>query len=236
MWYPTYVDRLSREALDATIQHKDCNNTVIDYTTDTIDSSINQLFCACPFTDYSNVTFDSITLSSWWSMNATLTDVTINGGRYDDMWYNDVVMDTVYYNGVSFYNGHFVNTTWRNIEFVNVTFNNTNFCDINTQNISFTATTFINSTLNNNISLDGVSTDNLTMLFNSDLLTSTCDQRIAPPTNCITPQEEVDLKQEYFYDFLIASSAFPGNIVSAIAVYFFRRSYWLGKTQIINNY
>ena len=231
LWYPTYIDRLSRENLESTVEHKDCNRTLSNYTTTSSNiNSINRLFCACPTTSYNNVTFNNITVSSWWSTNSNLTNLMILGGRYDDIWYNDVVMDTVYYDDITFDDVHVINSTWRNVALINVTFINTHLCNIDTQNISFTSTIFTNSTFNN-VSLDDLSSEDLSMLFNNDqsLVTSSCDERSAPPTNCIVPQTEVDLSKEYFYDFVIAGSAFPGNVISAIAVYFFRRSYWLGE-------
>lgn len=218
LWYPTYVDRLSRESLETVTEHKDCNHTLSNYTNAINDfSNIETLFCGCPETDYQNVTLEGIRLAnSWWAEDSILSDLVVKGGSIEEVWFNNVTMDTVYFQNVIIRNAYFSNSTWTGVYFSNVTFiESSYFCGIENETITS------HSSNEGPASTVGILTAN-----------SSCDSVPAPPTNCLIKELEVDLRKEYFYDFLIAASAFPGNVVSAIAVYFLTRSYWLGKGSV----
>ena len=156
--------------------------------------------------------------------------MTISGGHYSGVWFKGMDLVRVALEEVELTDVNFINVTLDDVSFCNVTFVNASLCGVtSTGRIDFSSTTFVNSTLDGML-LDELSSKNLSVLFgpnSSYHIESLCTW--GSPPNCLKPPEEVDYRKEYFYDFLIAGSAFPGNVVSATAVYFFRRSYWLGK-------
>ena len=219
LWYPTYIDRLSRESLETITEHKDCNHTLSNYTTGINGfSNIERLFCGCPETDYHNVTLEGIRLANtWWGQDSIISDLIVKGGSIKEVWFNNVTMDTVYFQDVVIHDAYFFNSTWNNVYFSNVTYiDNSSFCGIKNE------TSPAHSSNEGQVSTLGSLTANWS-----------CDSALTPPANCLIKELEVDLEKEYFYDFLIAASAFPGNVVSAIAVYFLTRSYWLGKGNVM---
>ena len=230
-WYPTYIDRLSRESLDTSLEDHNCNHTLFNYTDSNGDSmgTIEELFCACPETNFSNITLENVTLNSWWSFDTSVSNLIVRGGSFKEVWFENVSLEEVYFQDVSFLGIHIANSTWRDVIFSNVTFDNASLCSVTSEGSVFLSTVFTDGSFNG-IPLDGLSSAELQSIFNNQSLTdSSCSGNSTTPTSCFNHQEKVDLRREYFFDFLIAGSAFPGNVVSAIAVYLFRRSFWLGE-------
>lgn len=89
----------------------------------------------------------------------------------------------------------------QNVTIVNVTVNGRNVSD---------STTFVNSLVNSSVGCSEEVAENIKNSFEFDC-----------------PEEEEDDDRVYRDNFIISASALPGNIVSAIAVYFLRRNGWV---------
>ena len=224
LWYPTYVDRLSKESLESVSYHDDCNHTLSNYSASSFEDDLEKLFCACPTTDFQDVTLEGITLDEWWAYDSSITNVFVQDSSLKEVWFHNVTMDTVHFQNVTFSDSHLTMLTLRDVIFSNVTFVNSSLCNISNDGVSFKSTIFTGSNIN------GITpTSDQEALLGIRTTNGSCGGDLALPTNCIPGSDEVDLGKEYFYDFIIAASALPGNIASAIAVYLFRRSFWLGE-------
>ena len=238
MWYPTYVHRLSQESMEDSGLPTVCNKTVKNFTVDDSDRFFDKLACKCPGTNFTNVTLDGLTLSSWRSYNVSFNCLTISGGHYSGVWFEGVVWSNVTLDGVKLTNANFLNLTLDGVLFRNVTFVNSFWCRVKSKEaINLNSTKFINTTVNG-VRLDDHLDKSLfeAEIFNeSSSSSSNASCLTGQSYNCLEPPTDVneEYRKEYFYDFLIAGSAFPGNLVSAITVYLFRRSYLLGKKFII---
>lgn len=159
-------------------------------------------------------------------------------------------VDDVLFNNVSFVNVNFKSVVFNRTEFVNCHFSESNFSEA-----LFNATYF-NGVVLDSVSIessslcsmngtaveveDYVSLQDVDINGNmvaSDIFNSTafsmqvlhqvsgeCPKKSYKQISCKPPDSKV-----YRDSFIITASAFPGNIASAIAVYFFRRNYWMGK-------
>ena len=161
-------------------------------------------------------------------MNANITDSVLEGGEYEEVWHEGVTWNNVTVDGVEFKDATFLNCSFDSVVFDDVVFKNTTFCGVMSTNIEINSTNFTNSTING-LTLDNISKYEISKLFTNTSLSYNESCVLGTPQDCFT-DETKDYNREYFHIFLIAASALPGNIVSAIAVYLFIRSYWLGMT------
>ena len=150
------------------------------------------------------------------------------------MWFYNVTLEGVAFENVVITNGSFVDSTWSDISFTNATFNNTTFYNVTVVNISsFSGARFIDPTVNGH-SLKG--------LFSSNTISDYFAQNsekcnlhkmdISLPSSCYVA-DDVDYFNEYLHDLIISTGALPGNIMSAVVMYFFIRSFWLCKLRCI---
>lgn len=137
--------------------------------------------------------------------------MTISGGHYNWVWLDTVQWDMVHITNVYINNLLMKNSTWINVRLSNVSINCTHICE----------TKFIKVSADN-----GSTTDD--ELFNESLCQ---DLQLSGPFCPAGPGEAMDPKdydREYSHDLIITASGYVGNLLSAIAVFFFIRSYWLG--------
>ena len=219
LWYPSYVDQLIQESKE---KNFNCNSNISN-----IVYNDSALLCNCPSATYHNVTFDLNITSPWQQTDSTIADSTISG-EYWWVWFYNVTLEGVAFENVVITNGSFVDSTWSDMSFTNATFNNTTFCNITVVNISsFSGTRFIDPTVNGR-SLNGLFSSNII----SDYFAQKCNLHkmdISLPSSCYVADDDVDYFTEYLHDLIISAAALPGNITSAILMYFFIRSFWLCK-------
>ena len=203
-----------------------CNKSLVNASFNVTDESYCHLFCACPETNFNNVTFNYLEIDKWFLMNANITDSVLEGGEYEEVWHEGVTWNNITVDGVEFKDATFLNCSFNSVVFDDVVFENTAFCGVMSTNIEISSTNFTNSTING-LMLDNISNYEIAKLFTNTSLSYNESCVLGTPQDCFT-DETKDYNREYFHIFLIAASALPGNIVSAIAVYLFIRSYWLG--------
>lgn len=202
LWFPTYVDQITTQRETEEFQAF-CNKTV---TVDSFESM--QSFCGCS--------------------NTVFTDMEIT-----DMQFRDFRIENVIFSNVNF----------TNVSFSSVIFNGTQFTDgCRFKEIHFSSSYFNGTGISDDVTFDMVtiesswlcSTSGSDKVVNSTTLTAAMFQ-LGNQSNvsCAEDVEEIRCKPPnsriYRDSFFITASAFPGNVASAIAVYFLRRNYWLGK-------
>lgn len=226
LWYPSYVDLLTQQSQRNDFQ---CNSNISD-----VVYKDSALFCNCPSATYDNVTFDFHATSPWQQTDGAITDSNIVGA-YWWVWFYNITLEGVAFNDAEINDSAFLNSTWSNLSLDNVTFTNTTFCNITTMDeLPFSDVHFINSTLNGQ-SLNGLSASKISQLFTQNSRQDSCNVRsvdVSLPSSCSIPKN-VDYFTEYRNDLIISVAALPGNITSAILMYFFIRSFWLCKSIIL---
>ena len=200
LWFPTYVDQITTQK-DIRVFEAHCNRTV------TGSDQELESFCGCDSTVFADMEIKDIQLSNF----------RMDGILFRNVTFKNVSFSTVIFNGTQFSNG----SVFRESNFSTSYFNGTSFDDISFDSVQ------IESSLLCSVDGSGTRIVNSTRLntawYEQPLNQSnlTCDY---PEINCIPPNSKI-----YRDSFFITASAFPGNIASAIAVYFLRRNYWLGK-------
>lgn len=209
LWYPTYVEQINERADIDHFYGASCNSTISDII---IGSEEISRLRHCSSTSYTNVTFNHITFSDWVFVDALL---------------NRSVFNRCVFNGVTFRRVNatsalFVNGSGTAMFFDTAVLHSTGFCGLNVSNFTIVGGQVTNVTVN------GRSVSNQTALLEA------LWEGKPPPSPCSAPSagspytSKVDKYQVYQESFYIAGSALPGNILSAVAVYFLRRNYWLG--------
>ena len=178
-----------------------------------LDNSLNRnsFLCSCSLTSYSNVTLELSSVDTWRAWHSSATNLTISGGRYKWVWLDTVQWNAVYVTDTFINNLFIKNSTWINVRMNNVTIDNTYVCE----------SKFIKVSSDNDSTTDELFNESLCQ----DILSVTVPNCPAGGGEMMTSK---DYDREYSHDLIITASGYVGNLISAIAVYFFIRSYWLG--------
>lgn len=139
-----------------------------------------------------------------------MNDSTIINGHYEWVWLEGVVWNDVVLRNVSFGKLVILNSSLEQVELINVTIQEKFICNVQLKSVHFI--------------------DHETNLFNQSCQNSSHFLNALP--SCVNGEVPVDYNKEYLHDLIITSSGLLGNVVSAVAVYFFIRSFWLGKSAV----
>ncbi len=205
LWFPTYVDQITTQK-NAEDFEVFCNRTI---TADSYNENLKS-FCGC--------------------RNTIFTDMDIKDTQFSDFRMDGVV---------------FSNVTFTNVSFSAVVFNGTEFsggCQFRDSKFS---TSYFNATYFEDVTFDSVSIESSLLCFmngsgirigNSTALSAEMFEQVENQDNVNCEDEDykdIECKAPksgiYRDSFFITASALPGNVASAIAVYFLRRNYWLGE-------
>ena len=210
LWFPSYVHQLASGV--TTPFSEACNETLsgVMLKDDHLSASGHSFLCNCPLTNYSNVAFDYRSVRKWWAWQSSIEDLVMRNGDYDWVWLDEVTWDNVVLSNVSINSLILINSSWTNVKLDNVSIKNSYVCGTVISKVSVHNSSKI---------LNGTS------CRDSYLLTGALPNCGGEGLMMAAP----DYNREYFHDLIITSSGYIGNLVSAIAIYFFVRSFWLGK-------
>ena len=223
LWFPTYITQLT-EAKRAEDFREMCNVTVQE---DTLER-----FCGCSNTMFANFALE----------DTQLKDLMLGDVIFSNVSFRNVSFDTVLFSGTEFVNcefseSNFTRTLFKGTDFNHVLFNSvsirlSSMCPLNSTGV----VDVTNLWTHQNVNISGHRVDNRT--FDTDSFAravnaaesiGVCDLQVEyEDVICTAPDSRV-----YRDSFFVSASAFPGNIASAFAVYFFPRNYWLGEFSFI---
>lgn len=221
MWYPTYVTDITGSRDRALFKEK-CQHNVTD-----IGISSLQGYCGCNYTVFQDFTISNAHLDSWMVGQVTFSNITFDNVTFDNVIINSsqFIDNCVFHNSVV-KNSKFVQLNWYSVSLESLNINSSVICDLQGRNMTMShPMVLFNTTLN------GVKHNETTITNPSELLVApesngTCDKdMLVSKIDC----EISDSFRVYRDSFFVSASALPGNIASAIAVYFLRRNYWLGE-------
>ena len=201
LWFPSYVQQLSdEEKLD--------DFKSFCHTQAPANASLSD-YCGCEDASFrglqfTNVDFSNLKLSYSSFYNVTFTNVTFTDFSLEQSNFNVCVLENV----------RFVSRC----SFNHVNLHQTVFNRVNTSGLSVCDGEVEEG--RNEGGCDGNCEDDV-IVNAQEGGNGSCD-------NVEVECEETDNSDVYRDLFLVSASSFPGNIASAIAVYFLRRSYWMG--------
>ena len=216
LWYPTYVSELNAER-EAEELKRYCNSSA------TFSGPTNLV----PFCDCSSTRFEAITVSDQELKNWKINDVLFQNATF----YN-ITFDSVLFNNTEFRDCKILNST-----FIGAYFNSTKFIDVLFQSVDFLPNSVcISEDSEGELILDDISMNieggKSDIHLSSSPNWAGMDGGIS--TGC-TAKEYTNMHcssddfRVYRDSFFVSAAALPGNIASAIAVYYLRRNHWLGK-------
>ena len=217
LWFPTYVGEITTQQEQVTFD-ANCRQTVSSFSTEALQS-----YCGCKNTTFQNSLISGTRLESWMISEVTFNNVTFHDVTFD----NVVISGSLFVNNCAFRNctinnSQLLGITWTNVSELSLDVSSSILCDLLGMNESDTFTVK-NSSLNG-ITFNQTTTVNGSIFSDND--TTTCkDQVTNSGINC----NRSDLSTVYRDSFIISAATLPGYVVSAIAVYLFRRNYWLGE-------
>lgn len=226
LWYPTYVS-LINEQKDVEIFDKFCFNNVTG-----INSSVITEYCGCSGTVFQDSFISGLELHNW-----RVRDAVFNGVTFESVVFSDVsFVNTTFTNNSLFINCTFDNSQILNSFFDGVSFDSLSVFDSQFCGVVSTNATTVQGSLNfSNISINNVNQTTISVklveLFMPDSASvhnNSCAAGTVSEWSIQCPRK-VDDFRVYRDSFFVSASSLPGNLVSAVAVYFLIRKYWLGK-------
>ena len=180
-----------------------------------------QEYCGCNNTVFADVVFSQLEISDW-GINATFENVAFREVNFSNVIFQSTVFSGCSMEDVRFDSVQFIDTVWNSSSLSGIRINSSEFCGYETHNftsleeITATTATLLNETTFPQL-LDRAEN-------------ASCSRETAPVINC--DKEDHDTRV-YKDNFFISASALPGNIIAGIAVYFFRRNYWMSEYMYI---
>lgn len=219
LWYPTYVTQLTA-AKDAADFEKHCNTSVTDYPIET--------FCGCRNTIFTGFAVNDTVVRNLVINDVIFQDVTFRNVSFESVVFNGTEFEDCQFLGCTFTRTLFNATVFRSgVTFDSVSLQFSSMCPLNNSEAELK-----NSMRLYKVDIGGTFVEDETFsaaLFDAALNMSSekCDIEGRQEIDCNPPDYRV-----YRDSFFISASAFPGNIASGFAVFFFRRNYWLGELSL----
>lgn len=209
LWFPSYVAQVTDAQVTSRFRSFCHQGARVDATlTD---------YCGCEGATFSgqhfsNMDFNSFKLSDSIFHNVTFTNATFSDLSLEKCNFTGCVLDNV--------------TFVSRCSFNHVHFNQTTFSHVNASGLSVCNNGSVTELVGRRGGGSGESGDGgireLVAVLESK--NTSCED-----VKCEESEKSGNIYRDLF---LVSGSAFPGNIASAIAVYFLRRNYWLGKWEI----
>lgn len=219
LWLPTYVGEITAQQKLSEFDAK-CHQNVTDFSAKLLPD-----YCDCSNTNFQDTFIVGARIESWVISDVTFSNVTFRDVTFD----NVIIRRSSFLNNCVFQNctikhSQFITTGFSSPLSLNLNVSSSFLCDLRgvTENDTFIVT---NSSINGNLFNRTASING--SIFDGD--NSTCINQI-PDFGIKCDQSE---KSTVYRDsFIISASSVTGYVVSAIAVYLFRRNYWLGEYNI----
>ena len=225
LWYPTYVGKITDQQ-EQDLLNKKCQTNVTDF-----DPASFQSYCGCNDTAFRDFTVSNVHIQSWTIGRATFSNVTFSNVTFDDVIIRNhsQFIDSCKFHNCTFNNSKLARLTWNEVSINSVHILSSDVCDLRGMDVTLTPYLTVYNT-----SINGNHINNTHIVNSSDILVegvdgtnSTC--KSGDLTKSTLECRKHDSFALYRDSFFVSASALPGNIASAIAVYFLRRNYWLGK-------
>lgn len=220
LWFPTYVGEITTEQKQAAFD-ANCRQIVSHFNTETLKS-----YCSCKNTTFRDTVISGTRLQSWMISDVIFSNVTFRDVIFD----NVVINGSLFVNNCTFHNctienSQFMRITWTNIFELSLDISSSNLCDLHGLNETDILTV-------KNATLNGITYNQTTIvngsIFNDNNATMCKNQGTNSGIDC----DQSDISTVYRDSFIISAATLPGYMVSAVAVYLFRRNYWLGELTI----
>ena len=168
------------------------------------------------------MTMEFFNLNNWRITEATFNNVIFHNVSFTNVTFRDCRFRNCSIQDAGFDSTSFLNSTWENVYLESVSLTSSEICGLVAENVSVREFLILsNVDINHRENFNTTNTTLFLQLVESEE-NGTCERYVDP---C----GEVQDYRVYRDNFFVAASALPGNLVSAVAVYFLRRNYWLGE-------
>ena len=234
LWYPTYVGEINKQK-DIAEFDVFCVKNVTDINSTTLTD-----YCGCNGTVFHDSIISDVHLENWSVGDVVLSNVTFKRVNFSDVSFTN----TNFVSGSSFIDCNFHHSQIVSSFLDNFTLDSLNLFDSRICGTTGTNLTVQNSLMISNTSINSYHNSSSTVVQESnssyfiDLLdfkyVNASNDSCATgnvnewPVQCLRKEDDFRVYRDSFF---VSASALPGNLVSAVAVYFFTRKYWLGNTR-----
>ena len=222
LWYPTYIaDVTAQNELERFEAH--CNNTINLTSLDVLKE-----YCDCSQTIITDSDFTDTRLEHFKINDVVFSNVAFNKVNFESVVFNGTQFIDCEFHDTNFSQSAFNFTIFENVLFDSVSIQSSSLCSLNGSSVEIreSSMVFEDVDVNGEKIKYGVynSTEFDMSVLNQGSFSNCSENSLQNEIQCKPPDYRV-----YRDSFFVSASAFPGNIASAIAVYFLRRNYWLGK-------
>ena len=222
LWFPTYVSGITART-NAEKFEKFCS---VDYN-HTSGASV-QSYCDCSQTVFANFALTDLELKNFRVNDVIFKNVSFNNVSFESVVFNSTQFVDCQFNKVNISQSYFNSTLFDDILFKSVAIRSSSLCSVESLVVTVTdsSVTLQDVDLNGQtVSCKACNSSTLEDLLLLNKTDGRCSESsLLKEIQCKPPDNRV-----YKDTFFISASSVPGNIVSAFAVYFFRRNYWMGE-------
>lgn len=226
LWYPTYVGKITDQQ-EQDLLNKKCQTNVTDF-----DPASFQSYCGCNDSVFQDFTVSNVHIQSWMIGRATFSNVTFSNVTFDNVIIRNhsQFIDSCEFHNCTFNHSKFIKLAWNKVNVSYVQIRSSDVCDLHGVDVTLTPDLIVFNT-----SINGKYLRRTNIVDSSDILVENINGTNSTCTNSDLSKSMLECRKPdsfalYRDSFFVSASALPGNIASAIAVYFLRRNYWLGKT------
>lgn len=181
-------------------------------------------YCDCGQTVFSEFELADLELKRFRVNDVIFSNVSFININFDSVMFNRTQFINCQFHDSNFTRSFFNYATFDNVLFDSVNMASSSLCSVSGSAVEIQGS----STVWENVDVNGNNSNpsEFKKLLNQNAHQNCGDSvyNLLKKIQCNPPDSRV-----YRDSFFISASAFPGNIASAFAVYFFRRNYWMGK-------
>ena len=218
LWYPSYVGLVNQQKL--------CHQTISPGEAVTYD--LLHSLCGCTESVFDDITISDMELTDWTLKKAVFNNVHFSNVNFTRVELTSSVLSNCIFDRVNFKEVYLDELKWERLSLNHVQFDSVKICS---SQLTVANGGFI--TMRNVLVGDRVV--GMEQLNSSTFAVLAPSADVRCPSLSVVRDVNVECEIEssedskvYRDSFLIAASAAPGNVVSAFAVYYFRRNVWMG--------
>ena len=212
-------------------QQKLCHQTIS--TGEAVTYDLLHSLCGCTETVFHNITISDMELNNWSLKKTAFSNVHFMDVNFTQVELTSSTFSNCTFENVNFKMAYLGEVTWEEVSLGFVQFDTVKICSSQLLGTSVENVTMRNVLVGEKDIVGVEQLNNSTFALLTPSSNVSCPSHSDVGGDVSVECESLEDNKIYRDNFIIAASATPGNLVSAFAVYFFRRNLWMGTNMTV---